>query len=491
MPITQIDIISRHNYLYYHGNTRHKSAVGALLTILAYAIIIVISIFFSFDLFIRRHPNVVHYYKYISPDEQILINKASFFHFVQILSFNDKSINSSLFSIIGTNHKFEKLINTNLNEINFWKYDSCEEEDFSSYKDIIVDKHYINSLCIKQFYNVTTKQFYSVNEEGFTYPSITNDGESRSLYGVYLIKCSQQLNQSCLEEENEREGGAVSYMNIYSINKDFDVLENKNELTEHIAEIKVKVNPTTIHSQVARFSLTEVFTDDSYFFHNKREKKYYSFRLSETGKEYQRDADLRFVCYGYFGVEPKEEIYYRTYDKFFIVLSRIGGASVIVIFLAKVMNYYINSYIIMSDIQSTWESLSSFGSFDDLAPRKTKKNLSVSATNNFNNSINTLILQNRVTKHPVIHNTTTMGKTVLPPVTLAKKSVKSFFSYCCNTLGNPKSPSRTDKVIHQIKHHWKSRLSEEGMLKISMYVSSKIKEEVKRKFSIANKVYKY
>ena len=52
--------------LYYKNQDRHSSSLSGFLTIIAYAIIIILSIFFSLDFLLKMHPSAYFYNKFVS-----------------------------------------------------------------------------------------------------------------------------------------------------------------------------------------------------------------------------------------------------------------------------------------------------------------------------------------------------------------------------------------------------------------------------------------
>ena len=134
MFLKQLDFLSPTITFYYKGFLSHSSIFSALLSILSFILIIIISIYFYLNL-IQRQNITSFYFNRFEEDAGIFsIDTSSFFHFISLstsLETNiDEGVDFHSFRIIGLETYFFKDINgRNISNYEHWLYGYCNKEN--------------------------------------------------------------------------------------------------------------------------------------------------------------------------------------------------------------------------------------------------------------------------------------------------------------------------------------------------------------------------
>ena len=92
MFIQNLDNLSPEITLYYKGNESHISLVSGILTIFYYLTLIGFAAYFSLDLINKKNPKTFYSNSFTEDSGSYTFNSSSFFHFINIVEENRKSI---------------------------------------------------------------------------------------------------------------------------------------------------------------------------------------------------------------------------------------------------------------------------------------------------------------------------------------------------------------------------------------------------------------
>ena len=159
MQFSDFDVVSDNNYIFFQGKTKHSSVFGAILSILSYIVICFFAVYFSLDVVYKKNPTSYFYKKFIPDVGAYYFSNESMFHYFQLLDENNTvRIDNDAFVIIGANMYVDYFLEPyDLHKLNHWVYEKCENDDLGVYKDIMEDKQFEDSVCIRTFYNATSK----------------------------------------------------------------------------------------------------------------------------------------------------------------------------------------------------------------------------------------------------------------------------------------------------------------------------------------------
>ena len=85
MFIKKFDMLSPPITLFYKGENNHSSILSAILTIIAYAIIIAAGIYYALIFINKESPTAYFFNRYVEDAGTFPINATSIFNFVQII----------------------------------------------------------------------------------------------------------------------------------------------------------------------------------------------------------------------------------------------------------------------------------------------------------------------------------------------------------------------------------------------------------------------
>ena len=359
MFLKKFDNISPRLTLHYKFQHSHKNIFGGILTIISYLLCILISIYFSNDVFYKKNPYVYFYNRVIEDVGYYPMNSKSMFHYVYI----DNPYNLNLdnyFQIIGIKNLYVTDYNENGNRENYdhYIYNKCSEDfdDLSNnnIKDILNFSDFNTSYCISSFYNHTSKQIISIKDKNFPEPSIEH-GVSNPLgtyYGIYIQKChnSTLLNNKYCETQEKID----NLLNITNIMIAFTILNNEIIIENYKYPFQhslFQVTTGTLNYEFTvnhlNFQPLSVITHDGLIIENKKEERYYSYELNEKNTF---NTETGIISSFFIWMQNKNQIYERIYKRIPNVIGDISGSIKIIIVISSWINYFIYYYILCNDI---------------------------------------------------------------------------------------------------------------------------------------------
>ena len=207
MFIKNFDLFSNQITLFFNHNDKHSSIFSGILSLIYFIIILYFCILFSLDFLLKRNPNAFFYKRYVNEVGKYTLDPNGIFHFI---SFNsDKQygieIDKRAFTIIGvTENDSIMQEKNNITLYDHWIYESCDQVDVMKLKKYFtneIKEYYYNSLCIKKFYNKTTKQIILKGNNDFSFPFLEHGSSklNNKIYGIYIQMCQ---NNTIINDNN-------------------------------------------------------------------------------------------------------------------------------------------------------------------------------------------------------------------------------------------------------------------------------------------------
>lgn len=499
MHFDDFDIISQNNYIFFHGKTKHSSIIGAILSIISYILIIFFACYFSIDVVFKKNPTSYFYKKYIPDVGAYYFSNISMFHYFQLLDNDNKvRINQDYFVIIGANIYVDYFLGEyDLHKLNHWIYEPCQISDLGLYKDIMEDEQFSQSVCIRKFYNKTTKEIVPIDDPKFSYPGMFHGTGTKVGfnigYATYILRCSNMTYRDTpckTEEEIIAEEQNLIRVKIGMIDNDFDVTSYKNPVISYFLDIKNHLTGNTLTNNNLNFNPVEIQTDDGFLFESNKTIK--SFRLDFNEKiTYDTTPNTRLISAWNFIIQNKEETYDRTYPKFQQTLANVGGASKAIFIIASIIHYYFNQYIIIIDIQNMWKAIgisfktendelkinlsgvkktmSNITSFNNVQPNSLNSPYQNSTHAKDNEKCNSSTANNNTTNCFSNNYIRTPNKKLLSPDKPKTVFMIKELSFCGFIKSRIFSKSNVRKQVDFIINFWKSKISEEGIIKLHLF----------------------
>ena len=222
MSLSTIDFISPKITLYYNGRKSHVSNIGGFFSVCLLVAIILFIFYIIWDVLVD--PKIISsliYEHYLNKKIVQPLNYKGINHFIQLYSHKDdewlenydkKSI--IIYSIKGNRTISRENLQNNLDNIEHWLYDKCEkiyginDNLFSKISNKI--PNYKNSICLRYYYNINTKEYYEIGFDGFVTPNLETNKifEKKDIYKIIVEKCNNysfiinKFGYSCNNEDD-------------------------------------------------------------------------------------------------------------------------------------------------------------------------------------------------------------------------------------------------------------------------------------------------
>ncbi len=355
MFIRSFDLITPKITLYFNGRKTHSSIFSGALTIIAYTLILTMSIYFSLDLIKRQNPSVFYLNRFIDDAGIFPMNSSSMFHFFQF-TLVDNSIGIVDFDSI-TIVGMEQLIGTytsdnNLTKYNHWLYGNCDMKDAKGLEKLINYPNFNQSGCIKKYYNAIEQKYYNINEKGFVWPTLIHgcSHPNRTFYGIIIERCRN----STLREKYCKTPEQID--NFININPglSFRLIDHYSQVNDYNEPFKKYFYTLTnglFNNEFATNHLnlnpSRVITHNGFFFDNINTINSYTFEQNE--KITDKTNGTGIYCAFYFWMQNRLQLYERSYKRIQDILASVGGITKTISLFAQIINFLYYKYIILID----------------------------------------------------------------------------------------------------------------------------------------------
>ena len=419
MFLKKFDIISPRISIYHKGSLIHSSAISGIISIISVLFIFIIVIYYSLDMIQKKNPKVYNIDSYIEDVPIFKVNFTSFFHFLNIISVGYNSgidgIDFTKFRIIGSKAYYSNFLHSNIKSLSHWVYGPCNNSsDLGEIGKLITYDFFSKCACIKKYYDHHAGKYYVIGDPKFKWPEIGHgiSHDDNMMYNIYLQNCNENIIGEALGNDSQCKNIAeinqyfqaprsqkmfhLYFLDHYINNSDyrnpnkpyFSRLETPFDL-EHYTVNNMKFNPSLIK------------TDHGIILEKTKKELSYAYDRNEEYIKEKRANDDIYICYSFIfkNVMIESE---RKYKRIQDIISEIGGFYKFAQLLAFYLNYFYNSYIVLSDTQillsnliqtekeninksrNIFQRLNNFKEFEDKNEKPKEKDFS--STTRINNS---------------------------------------------------------------------------------------------------------
>ena len=372
--IRMFDWISSPITLYYGGENAHVSIPSAILSIIAYALVVVAGFYYALKFINRGAPKAYFFTRYVEDAGTYPVNHEQMFNFIQVSDpqTNEKvPLDFSVFRIVGFDDAYSDDYMDNPSIIknkNHWIYGYCNNDsDTQGIGYLINQKYYEQSACIRKYYDKDKGRYYSTGESGFRWPIIVKgcSNPERTYYGIIMQRCDmadQFLKDyggpACKSSTDiDQIINKVSF-NFQIIDHYADILNYEEPFTKYFYEVTSAITSNNFAIQHLNFNPVYMKTYNGFFFENIVEENLYYFTQNE--KQTIVESDLissnrttnGCLVGVYFWMQNTLQYYERNYDRVQDTLSDIGGISNIILIMAATLNFLINQFVILLDVKN-------------------------------------------------------------------------------------------------------------------------------------------
>ena len=371
MFLKKFDWISPPITIYFKGESSHVSIYSAILSIVAYVIVVVAIFYYALEFINRESPKAYFFTRYVDDAGTFPVNSTQMFNFIQVSDpqTNEKvPLDFNAFRIVGFDDAYSddyshdpSIITTK----NHWVYGNCNNSsDTRGISYLIDQKYYEQSACIRKYYDASKKLYFNTDEEGFRWPVIIKgcSNPERTYYGIIMQRCdfadtflkSQGGCKSSAEIDDIV--GKISF-NFQIIDHYADMLNYEMPFTKYFYEVTSAITAENFIIQHLNFNPANMLTHNGFFFDNQVREEAYFFTQNEKQTvleidEVKKGKSTNGCLIGvYFWMQNTLQYYERNYDRIQDVLSNIGGISSIVLTIAGILNLLIHNFIVILDTE--------------------------------------------------------------------------------------------------------------------------------------------
>ena len=374
MFLKKLDWISPPITLYFKGESSHVSIYSGILSIIVYVIVIAATIYYALEFINRESPKAYFFTRYVEDAGTFPVNATQMFHFIQVSNpqTNKKvELDFSAFRIVGFDDAYSDDYMNNPSIVrtkDHWFYGNCNNDSDTKEISYLVDQEkYLESACIRKYYDASKGEYYNTNEEGFRWPVILKgcSNPNRTYYGIIMQRCDEA--DSLFEEKanapkcksNSEIDDIVSNvsLNFQIIDHYADMLNYEIPFTKYFYEVTSAITSNNFIIQHLNFNPANMLTHNGFFFDNQVREETYFFTQNEKQTIIESDLNKQNKTTNgcligvYFWMQNTLQYYERNYDRIQDILSDIGGISSIVLTIASIINLLIHNFIVLLDIE--------------------------------------------------------------------------------------------------------------------------------------------
>ena len=359
------DFLSPDLTLHFKQFHKHPSIFSGFLSILVYILCISSSIYFSFDIIKHLNPTLYYYYHQENDIGNFPLNESSIFHFFDFNGIPKNENPESLFQIFGFLDNFITTYNSliqNKSLLSHYTYGPCLNNSTKYKKLNDINNALIESsfskigYCINGFYNATTNEYISIDNEKFIYP-IINHGTSHSnhtSYSIIIQKCQNDTFynfNTC--KTNEYIDNIVNINKISSLitflNQEVDIMNYTNPIKHRFISDSFSFNGGTFSFSNLKFQPLRINTHNGFFFDNLIIDNSYYYEENDI-KNFETNISI-YTSF-HFWMQNKVQIFERSYKRIQNVFAEIGGIIKAITTLGSILNFFAMKYQTFIDIES-------------------------------------------------------------------------------------------------------------------------------------------
>ena len=200
MSFKEIDFLSPKITLFYYGSKRHKSIVGALISLIMVFLSSIYIFYLFYSVINHKISNFMSYKSYLTEAGHYIFNDTTgIYHYFQVYDIIKKEYGeydpkymrifmSRLYKTYQTNQ-------ASLSENEHWVYDKCREgEDNKNVnKEVFGEEAYFyKGACLRYYYDIEKKEYISIEDKiNFKFPYLIHGtGRAGNLFLETIVeKC--------------------------------------------------------------------------------------------------------------------------------------------------------------------------------------------------------------------------------------------------------------------------------------------------------------
>ena len=370
MKIKNIDFLSPKITLFYYGSERHKSSVGAIMTLMM-IILSAIYIFYLISSIIRHKiSDFMSYRSYLTDAGLYLFNDTTgIYHYFQLynLEKNEYGDYNPKFVRIFMSRLYKSYQNNQaiLSENEHWVYDICREgiDNENINKELFNEGTYFyKGACLRYYYNNDKKEYFPIEDKNnFKYPYLIHgSGRIGNLFLETIIeKCD---NSSIISKiigpcgnESEINEYLKTHMGIYLqiLEKQVITSNYNNPIYEYIAGVAGSLDSTIV--PIHNINLAPFYIEIKTGVVFPKTKKLITYYMETDRKStWENNGNKNILAIFDYWLQNSSQIIKGGYSSIYDILPSIGGIIQLIYYIFYIVNYFYNQYIVIHDCNKSF-----------------------------------------------------------------------------------------------------------------------------------------
>ena len=386
MSIKEIDFLSPKITLFYYGSKRHKSFVGAIITLIMVMLSALYVFYLIMNIINHKSSNFMSYKTYLTDAGHYIFNDTTgIYHYFQIYDienkvfgqYNSKYIRIFMSRLYRSYQNNQSLLSDN----EHWVYDICREgEDNKNINKGIFNKetYFYQGACLRYYYNNEIKKYFPIEDKNnFKYPYLIHgSGRSENLYLETIIeKCDNSsvitdLLGNCASEIEINEY-LERYMGVYMQLLEKQVITNdyENPIYEYISGIPGSLDSSSVPVNNINLSPFHIEIKNGVFLpETQKIITYYFDNNSLTTWENSRNKKILSIFV--YWLNNSCQIIKGGYSTLYDILPSIGGIIQLIYYIFYSFNFLYNKFIVIHDCNRAFFRMYNSEDFQNLKAKK-------------------------------------------------------------------------------------------------------------------------
>ena len=362
MSIKSIDYLSPKISLYFNRSRRHKSIVGAILTITMVFISGIYIFYLVNDIIQHRVSRFMFYKNYLNDAGLYFFNDTGgIFHFFQLFDYKKNEVGpyNSKYVRVFMSRLLYKTYPQSLSDNEHWVYDNCRDGyDNKNIPKEIFDNSFSKGICLRYYYDINQKKYFPIEDQNnFKYPYLIHGSgrQDNLLLETVIEKCD---NNSIITEalgpcgdEQEMEEYLKVHRAIY-----FKLLENqvdtenyKKSIYQYLYSISGSLDSISV--PVNNVNLIPFIIEIKKGVIIPRTEKVITYLFDDNRKTTleNNNIDEHFMAIFDYWLINSCQIIKGDYSNIYTILPNIGGIMQLIYYICFSINFLHNKYLIIQD----------------------------------------------------------------------------------------------------------------------------------------------
>ena len=370
MKIKKIDFLSPKITLFYYGSKRHRSVVGAIMTLLM-ALLSTSYIFYLISSIIsHKISNFMFYKSYLTDAGLYLFNDITGIYHYFLLHDGEKNEYRDydpkyLRIFMSRLYKTYKTNEESLSDNEHWVYDTCREgiDNENINKEVFNEETYFNKgACLRYYFNNNKKKYFPIEDKNnFKYPYLTHgSGRKENLFLETIIeKCdnssiiSKIIGPCAKQEEIDKYIKKQMGIILQLLERQVITSNYNNPIYEYISGISGNMDSDVVPTN--NINLAPFYIDIQTGVFLPKSQKIMTYYLENNQRTtWDNTGNKNILAIFDYWLENSGHIMKGGYSTFYDILPSIGGIIQLIYYIFYVMNYFYNKFIIMHDCNKSF-----------------------------------------------------------------------------------------------------------------------------------------